>query len=56
MRMKPVKVVNEQIAIFPKNIKMPPRPPIIANLPECFKININAFIAEEQKFSEVKAI
>ena len=56
IKRKPRNVVREQIDILPNIIKILPSPLTIVNFDECFKINTNAFIAEGQKFSEVRAI
>ena len=52
----PIRVVNEAIVIFPRTMKIFPIPVTRVNLPACFNIKINPFIAEVQKFSEVRAI
>ena len=46
IKMYPKKVDREAIVIFPSNINIPPRPDITMNLEACFKIRINASIAD----------
>jgi hypothetical protein len=52
----PIKVVMEAIVIFPSTIKILPIPETKVNFSACFRNNKNPFIADTQKFSEVKAI
>jgi hypothetical protein len=55
IEMKARNVIEEQIAILPRNMKIEPSPLTIANLSACFKIKAKAFIAETQKLSDVNA-
>ena len=52
----PRKVVREAMHILPKIIKMLPIPATRVNLPAFLRIKRKPLIAEEQKFSDVRAI
>jgi hypothetical protein len=55
MMINPRNVVNDAIDILPRNIKMLPSPETARNLSPCFKMRMNAFMAEVQKLVEAKA-
>ncbi len=52
----PRNVVSEAMHIFPRIMKMLPIPATRVNFPACLRIKRKPLIAEEQKFSEVRAI
>lgn len=52
----PMNVVKEAMVILPNMIKIFPIPDTKVNLAACFIMRRNPFMAEVQKFSEVKAI